>query len=97
MAERLAQAFFADPAQAFTDGVFRLYLALDQSEAAFAFLERDKRKFVRLSGVFYLDPIYDGVREDPRFLRKLEEAGFLAEYREAWAYLIAWQKKTGRR
>ena len=37
----------------------------------------------------------DRVRDDPRFLRKLDEAGLLVDSRSAWAEYLAWKKRTG--
>ena len=95
-AEKLARPIFADPAQASPNQVFELYLALNRTEEGFAFLERNKGRSFRDPG-YCVAAVYDGVRDDPRFLRALEEAGVLAEYREAWAQVLAWKKKTGQR
>jgi hypothetical protein len=40
-------------------------------------------------------PYFDRIRDEPRFVKKLEGEGILAQHREAWMQHLAWQRKTG--
>src|SRR5262249_2236590 len=96
-AGRLAGSVLANPSQSFPSGTLGLYLALGRTEEGLEYLALEKRQFfLRILILEALDPIFDDVREDPRFLRKLEEIGALAAYRDAWAYVAARKGKEKR-
>jgi tetratricopeptide (TPR) repeat protein len=94
-AEELATPFLDDRARMFQQGglIFHLYVALGRIEEAFALWEQIDRKGAAGAG-FFVGSVFDPVREDPRFLRKLEKIGLLAEYREAWSQVVAWEKQS---
>ncbi len=100
LAGELAQPFLADPTL-ISEGRgaaiwrARLYFALNQVEAGMAVFERADLTYLLRRPSSLLAPVYDQVRDDPRFLRKLEESGALPVYRAMWAEHLAWKKRTG--
>jgi Tfp pilus assembly protein PilF len=96
-AEKLAGPVIAETATAARSALFRVYVALGRIEEGFAHLERTRVSAFgsRFRLEVALRPYFDRIRDDPRFVKKLEEEGILAPYREAWTQYLAWQKKTG--
>ena len=96
-AERLAAPILAGAGGHSPAEKFDLLIAFGRIDEAFACLERSHLRYKRSYLPNLLDPIYDPVRDDPRFLRKLDEAGMLPAYQQAWAQLLAWKTKSGHR
>jgi Tfp pilus assembly protein PilF len=95
-AARMAAPILAEPANArHGREMLLIHVALGRLDEAFAYVERNNPRFTtsRFFLVTWLDPVFDSVRDDPRFLRILENAGMLDEHRELWARYLAWTKK----
>jgi hypothetical protein len=96
--DRAAAEKFAAPFLAQSTGIGRaniviLHLALGHLDEGLDYFTRAKFN-QRTSGTSFVHPACDAVREDPRFLRRLEELGLLAEYHEAWSHVPASEKRA---
>lgn len=92
-AEKLAAPFLAQSAGIGSASIVILHLALGHMDEGLDYFARS-RFSQRISGTSFVHPACDAVRDDPRFLRRLEELGLLAEYREAWSHVPASEKKA---
>lgn len=95
-AEKLAAPFLAQSAGTRSASIVILHLALGHLDEGLDYFAR-ARFSQRISGTSFVHPACDAVRDDPRFLRRLEELGLLAEYREAWSHVPAAEKNRGSR
>jgi hypothetical protein len=93
-AEKLAEPLLRTSAVSQSRHTPRLHLALGHIEEAFADLARKRLRAYEASD--FTHPAYDAVRDDPRFVRQLEELGLLAEYRGAWSHVVPGQKPKAR-
>ncbi len=91
-AEKLAAPFLAKYATNGTANIVILHLALGRVDEGLDYFAR-ARFSQASSGTIFTHPACDAVRDDPRFLRRLEELGILAEYREAWSHVPEAEKK----
>ncbi len=85
----------AQPAQADSRSAqirVSLYLALNRLEDALATFETARPDDTRNAALLNA-PQFDPIRTDPRFLRKLEKDGLLADYREAWSHVPEAEKQ----
>ncbi len=73
-----------------------LYLALNRLEEALAAFETARPDDIR-SAANLNHPQFDPIRNDPRFLRKVEKDGLLADYREAWSHVPEAEKQKAAR
>ena len=67
-------------------------LALNRLDEALAVFESGRWDATR-NAANLDDPQFDPIRTDPRFLRKVEKDGLLADYREAWSHVPESEKK----
>jgi hypothetical protein len=94
-AEKLAEPILNDMQGSTPMAVFKVLVALNRAEDGFTHVEQGNHRIFFGGVEVALRPVFDPVRNDPRFLRKLEEAGILSDYREAWAQYLTWKKQTG--
>jgi TolB-like protein/Tfp pilus assembly protein PilF len=56
-----------------------IYTALDEKDQAFAWLEKGYEEHFGTMGALKVDPMFDSLRDDPRFENLLQRMGLLAE------------------
>ncbi len=94
-AGRHATGIFANPAGRNPVGVFELYVALGRTDEALGYLERHVAGVLRNVGEI-MAPMFDDVRQDPRFIRAVEAAGMTDRYTRAQAELLAARKRLAK-
>jgi tetratricopeptide (TPR) repeat protein len=94
-AEELARPMLSDRARFDPALILHLHVALGRIDEGLEYWQQRDLKPSAFAG-FFLSSVFDPVRNDPRFLVKLESAGMLAEYRATWANFAAWEKQTRR-